>query len=86
MGCAVILFALEHEMLGASGFSKYYTFSLEVMISWDAGNGGDLRIIYNNLLYLSFQRMCFAWPLKFVQLMQECNPFVIKKKQFSRPL
>jgi hypothetical protein len=43
-----------HEMLDVSGFSKYDTFTLEVRISWNAGNVGDLRIIYYNILSLMY--------------------------------
>jgi hypothetical protein len=47
---AVTSFIVGYEMLGCSGFSKYRTFTLKVNISWHAGNVGNLRIIYNNIL------------------------------------
>ena len=69
VGYAVPLFTEGHEMLGVSWFSKYDTFTLKLKLLWPAGNGGDLGIIYSNLLYLSFPKMCFAEPGKIVQHM-----------------
>jgi hypothetical protein len=53
-----------------------------VKIPWKAENGGDLRIIYNNICYLSFPEMCFAGPGKLAAIIQLCNPLVIKSKIF----
>jgi len=69
VGYAVPIFTAGHEMLGVSGFSKYDTFTLKLKVSCSAGNGGDLGIIYSNLLYLSFRKMCFAGPGRLVQFM-----------------
>jgi len=69
VGYAVPLFTVGHEMLGVSGLSKYDTFTLILTVSWPAGNGGGLGIIYSNLLYLNFPKLCFAGPGKLVQLM-----------------
>jgi hypothetical protein len=60
-------------MLGVIGFSKYGTFTLTVSNVRNAGNIGDLRIIYNNMFYLSFPKKCFAGLGKLVQLMEECT-------------
>jgi len=43
-------------MLRFSGFSKYGTFHLIVRIVWKTGNGADLGIIYNNIIYLNFTK------------------------------
>jgi len=56
VGYVVPLFTVGHEMLGVSWFSKYDTLTLKLKLLWPAGNGGDLGIIYSNLLYLSFQK------------------------------
>jgi hypothetical protein len=47
-------------MLGVSGFSKYGTFTFKVRIVWNAGNGADLRIIKNNIIYLNFTKYVFC--------------------------
>ena len=73
---------LGYEMLGFCAFSKYGTFTLEVKISGNAGNVGDLRIVYNNIHYLSFLKMCFAWLGTLSGIMQKGNPLVIKTKTF----
>jgi ABC-type microcin C transport system permease subunit YejB len=82
VGCAVPLLILGYEMLVFSGFSKYGTFTLKVKISWNAVNVGDLRIVYNYILYLSFPKMCFAGMGTLAELMQVCNPLVIKSEKF----
>ena len=82
LGCAVHSFIVGYEMLGVSGFLKYGTFTLKVKIPWKAENGEDLRIVYNNIFYLSFPEMCFAEPVKLAAIMPFCNPLVIKSKIF----
>jgi hypothetical protein len=82
VGCAVPSFNVGYEMLGASGFSKYGTFTLIVKFSWNAGNGGNLQIIYNNIYYPSFPNMCFAGPRTLPEIMQKGKPLVIKSKFF----
>jgi hypothetical protein len=69
-------------MLGVSGFSKYDTFTSKVKIPWNAGNGGDLRIIYSDIFYISFPEMCFAGPGKLTAIMQLYNLLLIKSKIF----
>ena len=73
-------------MLGLSGFSKYGTFTLKVRNVWNVGNVVDLRITYNNIIYLSFPKMCFAWLGTLVQLMEECTIILIISKTFFRVL
>jgi len=86
VGCAVPSFTVGYEMLGVSGFSKYGTFILKVKISSNAGNRGDLRIIYNNKYYLSFPKMCFAELGTLAEIMQKGNRLVIKNKTFLHNL
>jgi hypothetical protein len=81
--CAVPSFIIRYETLGVSGVSKYGTFNLKIKILWNAGNVGNLRIIYNNIPYLSFSKICFAGLGTLAELMQECNSLVIKSKTFS---
>jgi hypothetical protein len=54
LGCAVTSFVTEYKILGVSGFSKYGTFTLKIKIVWNAGNGSDMRILNNNIIYLNF--------------------------------
>ena len=56
MECAVSLFIIGYEMLYVSGFSKYGIVTLKVKIVWNAGKGANLRIIYNNIIYLNFTK------------------------------
>jgi hypothetical protein len=46
----------RYEILNCSVFSKYGTFTLKVKISWNGVNVRDLRIMYNNRIYLSFSK------------------------------
>ena len=73
LGCAVPSFIVAYKMLGVNGFWKYGTFTLKVKIFWNAGNVGDLRIMYNNILYLIFPKMCFGGLGTLAELMQMCN-------------
>jgi hypothetical protein len=59
VGCAVPSVIVGYEILGGSVFSKYGTFALEVKISWNSGNGADLRVIHNNIFYVSFSNDIF---------------------------
>jgi len=58
--CAVPSFIIGYEMLGVSGFSKYDTITLKVRIVWNAGNWANLRIIYNNIIYLNFTKVVLS--------------------------
>jgi hypothetical protein len=58
-----------YEMLGVRGFSIYGAFTVKVKISWNAGNVGNLRIIYNDIFYLIFTKMCFVGLGKLIELM-----------------
>jgi len=75
-------FTEGYEILGVSGFSIYGTFILKAKISWNARNDGDLRIIYNNIHYPSFPKMCFAELGTLAEIMRKGKPLVIKSKTF----
>ena len=62
------------------------TFILKVNISWNKGNGGEMRIMYINIHYLRFPRMCFAGLGTMAEITQEDNPLVITRKTFLRVL
>jgi hypothetical protein len=85
VGCAVTSFTVGYEMLGILVFSKYGTFILKVKILWNAENG-DLQIIYINIYYLNFPKMCFAGLGTMAKIMQEDKTLVIKSKMFLHVL
>jgi len=86
VGCAVTSCTVGYEMLGVFLFPKYGTFILKVNISWNKGNGGEMRIMYINIHYLRFPRMCFAGLGTMAEITQEDNPLVITRKTFLRVL